>query len=222
MKEQYTDKELEPLVQKLGFLNLHRFKAFLGNFNDLSDLNSDELNNEEFTEKNEQFFIEKLLEIKKKLKIDENFSQRSLEEKILLIINITKHLSVEYLLKKFDGKLDAETAEKLVIYGYTHGSCNSLVCTLCLLIEECKPMMFKADTYGHQVVYLNEKFYDINGCSSKEEMMDFVLREVDSTSKECEINQSEVWLNKHKVFDYVVTKYIGEITTLNADNIATC
>ena len=81
MKEQYTDKELEPLVQKLGFLNLHRFKAFLGNFNDLSDLNSDELNNEEFTEKNEQFFIEKLLEIKKKLKTDENFSQRSLEEK---------------------------------------------------------------------------------------------------------------------------------------------
>ncbi len=223
MKEIYTDKELETIFPKLDFASLHKFKAFLANYNNLEAINTDELDEDKLVLNLERFFLGKLSTIKERLKLDINFSNKTIEEKILMVIEITKEMNIDYLLTQFKGKIDRETAEKLVLYGYTHGSCNSLGYTLCSLFEECELKIFSVGGgYGHQCVIVDGKCYDITGCSTIQEMKEFVAKEANKTVEQCTIKDIEPLKIKHKAMDRGITKYLGDIITLKADNIYGC
>ena len=204
------DEELEKIYKDLGFVNLHRFKAFLGSFNNLDDYNEDEWINEEFYKFASKEFNKRL----DKLNID--LANKSVEEQILFVIEITKQISKEYLLNKFKGRIDSEMAEKLVEYGYTHGSCNSLVYTLATLFK-VETKLFKVESYGHQCIMLNGKCFDINGCSTVEEMKAFVSAEGSESVDKCEFIDFEPQKNAHKALDYFITRYFKDVLNATPD-----
>ena len=157
--------------------------------------------------------------MKEQFGLGDDLSNLPPEEKILTIIAITKQLNINYLLKKYEGKIDEGTAKRLVEYGYTHGSCGSLGCTLCSLFESCQLKMVKAEGYAHQCVMFDGKLYDIMGCSTVEEMKDFVIREGGTQSDECVIEDFAPQSNSHKAVDYMIAKYIGEVFSLESSNV---
>lgn len=211
MLQIFNDEQLENIYKDLGFINLRRFKVFLANFNDLSELNENELNNQDFYEEMKKDFFKRMDKFKVEL------TNKSSEEIILIIIDITKQLYKEFLLEKLKS-LDETTAEQLVLYGYTHGSCGSLALTLTKLFKEAEHKLFKVENYAHQCVVVNGKCYDIRGCSTIEEMQSFVALEGKCKPKQCEIKgYSKLW-RSHKALDYFITRYFQDELKLNKDD----
>ena len=211
MKEIYGKEEIILLSEYLGFKNEFKFKAFIYNFNDYWDITDEELSSDEIWFFYQEEVIKRFKEIQKNLGIGENFSDLSLEEKFLAVIEITKKVGSQYLSKYFKGKIDENIAEKLVEYGYLHGSCDSLSSTLCSLFEEGQVKRFKVASFGHQCVLLNGKYYDITGCSTEEEMKAFVAKEGNTSINDCTIQEGLLLENRHKLIDRIVTRFVKTI-----------
>ena len=62
-----NDEQLENIYKDLGFINLRRLKVFLANFNDLSELNENELNNQDFYEEMKKDFFKRMDKFKVEL-----------------------------------------------------------------------------------------------------------------------------------------------------------
>lgn len=215
MKEVYSKEEIDVLTEYLNFKNQLSFRGFLANFNDFFELNEDELSNEEFNSIYQEFYTEKLKVVKERLGIGDDLSNLTTEEKALIIISVTKEMGKDYLLSLYKDKIDEDIAEKMVEYGYTHGSCYSLAYTLCILFkDECQIKIFKAGSYAHQCVLINGKYYDIRGCSTEEEMKEFVAKEGGASVEDCVIRDVRVIESKHKLLDYIITKNIDKVICL--------
>ena len=211
MKEIYSKEEIKKLYDKLDYK---------GNFGDVSDdlfyealkITGKEYDQKEYIE----FFPEFLKEVEKSTKegVESIFSgEKTTKEKILIVIDLVKKLNKEYLLKKFEGKLDEQVAERIVEYGYTHGGCVSLQYTLKLLFPECNPKFFQCN-YAHKCVELNGMYYDITGASTEKEMMDFVIKEGGNPGKICTISDNTKDCMKsdgpQSYFEYALCKIIKE------------
>lgn len=221
MNEILTKEEIKNLAHVLGYEMDVYFEAYLADFNDLYELNSDELTNEELAFKLKDSFITALNKVKEEMQLKEDLSNLSTHELILLVIEITKKLCVNYLLNKHEGVIDRLTAEKMVTYGYTHGSCNSLLFTLATLFKECQPKIIRTKGQCHQFVMIGENCYDIMGCSTLEEMKNFVLSE-SKDKKEYSVEDVELQAFRHKAIDFMLTQYISEVFYLGnrkEDNI---
>lgn len=208
MKKIYTKEQAELLAKHLGFPTLLRFESFLAGDYDLTDDRVDGLeNNAEIVEAEKSFFDVKIGELKNEFAYN---GSAPTEEQILKVISMVKQLNIDYLLKKYQGKIDREIAENIVLYGYIHGNCNSLAYTLSSLFKDCKLQTVKGGTYGHQVVEFNGKVYDINGCSTIEEMKEFVAGLGRVSAESCTVESSQPIPTKHRLLDFAITKYIGE------------
>lgn len=208
MKKVYTKEQIELVSKYLGFSTLLRFEGFLAGDYDLTDDRADGLeDNAAIVEADKTYFDSKIGELKNEVAYS---GSAPTEEQILKVISMVKQLNVDYLLEKYQGKIDREIAENIVLYGYTHGNCNSLAYTLSTLFEGCKLQIIKGGEYGHQVVEYNGKVYDINGCSTMEEIKEYVASEGNVPAESCTIEASQPFPTKHRLLDYAVTKYIGE------------
>lgn len=208
MKKIYTKEQAELLARHLGFPTLLRFESFLAGDYDLTDDRADGLeDNAAIVEADKSFFDSKIGELKNEVTYN---GSAPTEEQILKVISMVKQLNVDYLMNKYQGKIDREIAENIVLYGYTHGNCNSLAYTLSTLFEGCKLQTVKGGNYGHQVIEYNGKVYDINGCSTIEEMRAFVANEGNVPVESCTIESSLPMPTKHRLLDFAITKYIGE------------
>lgn len=215
MKEVYSKEEIAVLAEYLNFKSPMNFRSFLAFFNDFPELNSDELSNEEFSSMYQEFYTEKMKEVKDRLGIEDDLSNLSTEEKALIIISVTKEMGKDYILSLYKDKIDEDIAEKMVEYGYTHGSCYSLAYTLCALFkDECQIKIFTAGSYAHQCVLINGKYFDIRGCSTEEEMKEFVAKEGGVSVEDCVIEDCRVIESKHKLLDYIITKNIDKVICL--------
>lgn len=204
----YTKEQAELLARHLGFPALLRFESFLAGDYDLTDDRSDGLeDNAAIVEADKSFFDSKIGELKNEVAYN---GSAPTEEQLLKVISMVKQLNVDYLLQKYEGKIDREIAENIVLYGYTHGNCNSLAYTLSSLFEGSKLLTVKGGNYGHQVVEYNGKVYDINGCSTIEEMKEYVASEGNVQAESCTVESSQPMPTKHRLLDFAVTKYIGE------------
>ena len=204
----YTKEQAELLSKHLGFPTLLRFESFLAGDYGLTDDRADGLeDNAAIVEADKAYFDSKISELKNEVAYN---GSAPTEEQILKVISMVKQLNVDYLLEKYQGKIDREIAENIVLYGYTHGNCNSLAYTLSSLFEGCKLQTVNGGQYGHQVVEYNGKVYDINGCSTIEEMKEYVASEGNVPVETCTIESSQSMPTKHRLLDYAVTKYIGE------------
>ena len=207
MAKVYTPEQAELLAKHLGFPNLLRFESFLAGDYDLTDNRADGLEDiRQIVEADKEFFESKIGELKNELAYN---GKAPTEEQMLKVISMIKQLNVDYLLQKYEGKIDEEIAENMVLYGYTHGNCNSLAYTLSTLFEGCKVQTFTGGRYGHQVVEYNGKVYDINGCSTIEGMKDFVASVGGVEADSCVIEGTQPMPNKHRLLDCAVTKNIG-------------
>ena len=207
MKPIYTKQELEEIAKHLGFVYVGRFEGFIGNNYDLLDDREDGLEDPaSILEADKEFYANKINELKNELAYN---ASAPTEEQILKVIAMVKQLNIDYLLNKYQDQIDEEVAERLVEYGYTHGNCISLANTLLTLFSECKLKFVKGGSYGHQVVEYNGKVYDINGCSTIDEMKEFVAQEGHVSADSCVIQACQP-LHKHGLIDIAVTKFIGE------------
>ena len=207
MKPLYTKQEIEAIAQRLGFAHVGRFEGFIGNNYDLLDDREDGLEDPALIlEADKEFYASKINELKNELAYNASIP---IEEQILKVIAMVKQLNIDYLLNKFQGQIDEEVAERLVEYGYTHGNCISLANTLLTLFPACKLKFVKGGSYGHQVVEYNGKVYDINGCSTIDEMKEFVAQEGCTSADSCVMQDCQP-LHKHGLIDIAVTKFISE------------
>ena len=212
MKDIYTEEEITQICEKVEFENVFRFKSFLANDYDLFETcAADVESNDEYIECDTgKQLVNEVKEIIRKIELIEKCLGDLTEDKLLLIISVVKRINVAYLSKKYKDKIDIEAIERLVEYGYTHGSCNSLLYTLCELYDECEPVIFRAGNYSHQCVKFNGKYYDITGCSTEEEMKAFVAKEGKATPEECTINPVKQNISRLKLLDSVLLKSIGD------------
>ena len=217
MKKLLSREEVESCLLKFDIQRREKL-GFLVNFGWLEHMNPDELYDKEVVKKYKKFFLKKLKDIKTKLNIKEDWTDLTLEEKILNVIAITKALNVDLLIERLGDKLTEPLAEQFVEYGYTHGSCNSLMYTICTLFPECESKLFKNKGYGHQCAMLDGKCYDITGCSTLQEMKDFVAKE--SKTPEAETTVENVSLSKgsFKTIDYVVCVLVGKVFHIGKHN----
>jgi len=204
----YSKEQIAEIAKKLGFLNTLRFEGFLAGDYDLFERRKDGIeDNAPLVDAEKEFFDSKIGELKNELAYNMTAPTK---EQILKVIEMVKQLNIDYLLQRYQGEIDRETAENLVLYGYTHGNCNSLAYTLCTLFDECESKFFKCGRYGHEVVEFNGEVYDISGCSSIDEMKQFVASEGRSDVSECTITDCQINLSKQKLFDYAIMRDIIE------------
>lgn len=216
MRPIYSKQEIEEIAKRLGFAYVGRFEGFIGNNYDLLDDREDGLEDPTLIlEADKEFYASKINELKNELAYN---TSAPTEQQILKVIAMVKQLNIDYLLNKYQGQIDEEVAERLVEYGYTHGNCISLANTLLSLFSECKLKFVKGGSYGHQVVEYNGKVYDINGCSTIDEMKEFVAQEGLTSAYSCVIQDCQP-LHKHGLIDIAVTKFIGEDIKRRAEQI---
>lgn len=207
MKRVYSKEQIEKIAKQLGFKSLISFEGYLANNYGLFSEREDEIEeNDLFVEAEKEFLDKKFEELKREFDFDESDSK---EEQIMKVICMIKKLNVDYLLDKYQGEIDRKTALGLVDYGYTHGNCGSLAYTLCSIFEGCNLKMFKAGNYGHQCIEYDGKIFDITGCSSIEEMKEFVALEGNVPTESCEVEDIKHF-SSHKLLDFIITKYIKQ------------
>lgn len=215
MKPIYTKQEIEEIAKRLGFAYVVRFQGFLGNDYDLLDDREDGLEDRVLIfEADKEYYASKINALKKAFDFN---PPASTEEQILKVIAIIKQFNVDYLLEKYQGQIDEETAERLVEYGYTHGNCTSLASTLDKLFFGCNIKKFKGGSYGHLVIEYKGKIFDITGYSTLEEMKQFVAREGGVSPESCTVNDVQQHSNagplitlRQNLIDYAITQIIGK------------
>ena len=224
MKEIYSKEQIEQLAEKLNYVNNDRksfkyvdFYNFLANiyydlFDDALAKTGREYDQEEYI----KAFPEFLEEIKENTKdeIEYAFSgNKSTSEKILTVIELVKKVNKAYLLEKFKGQIDEQTAERLVEYGYTHGSCMTLQCTLKTLFPECITKTVKNKNFAHLIVELDGVYYDITGASTEKEMLEFAAKEGNVHVDECTIYEEKEYLKNYgrqSYFEYAISQIVLE------------
>jgi len=205
MKKIYSRDEVAEIAKKLGFKSFESFSGFLVTDFDMFETQGKGIEENSLYLKEEKEKVQKKME-ELKLKFGFNLSLPP-EELILKVIEIVKEYNKEYLLNRFNGKIDEETAEKLVEYAYTHGNCGSLVNTIFGIVPKCSVKMFRGGRYGHRCLQYNGNIYDITGCSTVEEMKQFVTTEGNVPYETATVEDIQN-AGQQRLIDYIVTENI--------------
>ncbi len=203
-----TWKEFEKIAKKLGWEVSQWFASFIANDYDLLSRPDGLESAEEILEKEKDFYYGKIKDIIEKLHLYIGADQ-STHKNILQIIEIVKQLNIDYLMTKFKGKIDIQTAKELVNFAYTNGACGSIANLLCELFPESELTMIKAGNYSHQFVKIDSVCYDIFGESSEEEMSEFCAIQGKTSFDKCieqPIGSLQPW--RIHLLDFAVLHYI--------------